>query len=208
MLRTILWKLNQLCFVLILSRCIRCKKALYCSHSHQKRDWKQHRISCNKTSDNEITQSCKLYCKSHTSYPYVKPSQSIKNVKALNGDRIYLNQCESIFSLKLHVLSKYIIENLRYKGYCVIDNFLGEIKAEKVLYDIESILQSGVMKDGQIAGSANKQNIIRGDKITWITEQEEQFPNTKLVINAVDRLVAYMRNGLYEYTICGRTPVS
>ena len=64
------------------------------------------------------------------------------------------------------------------------------------------------MKDGQIAGSAKKQNIVRGDKTTWITEEEEQFPNTKLIINAVDRLVAYMRNGLYEYKICGRTPVS
>ena len=181
---------------------------MYCSHSHQRRDWKQHKISCNKTSDNEITQSCRLYSKSHTFYPYAKPSQLIKNSRTPNGERIYFDQDENIFSLKLHILSKYIIENLRYKGYCVIDNFLGEIKAEKVLYDTENILQSGLMKDGQIAGSSKKQSIVRGDKTTWITEEEEQFPNTKLIINAVDQLVAYMRNGLYEYTICGRTPVS
>ena len=132
----------------------------------------------------------------------------IKNSRTPNGDRIYFDQDENIFSFKLHILSKYIIENLRYKGYCVIDNFLGEIKAEKVLYDTENILQSGLMKDGKIAGSAKKQSIVRGDKTTWITEEEEQFPNTKLIINAVDQLVGYMRNGFYEYTICGRTPVS
>ena len=193
---------------MFLSRCIRCKKALYCSHSHQRRHWKQHKISCNKTSDNEITRSCRLYSKSHSSYPYAKPSQLIQNFRTLNGDRICFDQDESIFSFKLHILSKHIIENLRYKGYCVIDNFLGEIKAEKVLYDTENILKSGLMKDGQIAGSAKKQKIVRGDKTTWITEEEEQFPNTKLIINTVDRLVAYMRNGLYEYKICGRTPVS
>nr|CAH7760125.1 unnamed protein product [Callosobruchus chinensis] len=34
-----------------LQRCARCKEAFYCSKEHQRKDWKKHKLSCNKKSE-------------------------------------------------------------------------------------------------------------------------------------------------------------
>lgn len=99
-----------------------------------------------------------------------------------------------------------VVHCMLNEGYCVIDNFLGEINAAKVLWDVINICRSGIMKPGQvIAKSKQPTKKIRGDVITWITGQEEAYENMNLIMNHVDRLVRYCTGRLGN--IKGRTPV-
>lgn len=147
--------------------------------------------------------------KYHIINPYTKTKyQIIKSLK-FNGEKnIFINEY-IIWSQKLQNLSKHALENLQNNGFCVIDSFLGEMKADKVLFDFLKILQSETMHEGKISGYVKEYSrTIRGDKTAWITGEEKQYPNTKFIINDADRLMAYMRSGLQEYAINGRTPVS
>ena len=147
--------------------------------------------------------------KYHIINPYTKTKyQIIKSLK-FNGQKNFFINEYIIGSQKLQNLSKHALENLQNNGFCVIDNFLGEMKADKVLFDFLKILQSETMHEGKISGYVKEYSrTIRGDKIAWITGEEKQYPNTKFIINDADRLMAYMRSGLQEYAINGRTPVS
>ena len=195
--------------LIVFCSCLRCKKAWYCCYLHQRFDWKQHRLSCHSKFNTETAPIRKECLKYHVINPFTKTKhQMIKSLK-LNGKKNFFINEYNIWSQKLQTLSKYAIENLHNNGYCVIDNFLGEMKADKVLFDFLKILQSETMHDGKTSGYVKEYSrTIRGDKIAWITGEEKQYPNTKFIINDIDRLMAYMRSGLQEYAINGRTPVS
>ena len=101
-----------------------------------------------------------------------------------------------------------LVLSMLNEGYCVIDNFLGEINSGKVLWDVTNICRSGVMRPGQVISKTKNmaQTKIRGDIITWVTGQEEAYENMKLIMNHVDRLIRYCHGRLGD--IKGRTPVS
>ena len=120
---------------------------------------------------------------------------------------IKLSQDESIGREIIKKYAEHVVVQMLTEGYCVIDDFLGEAKSGKVLWDVTTICRSGIMKPGQVIvmGKNGKEN-IRGDIITWITGQEEAYENMKLIMNDVDRLIRYCAGRLGN--IKGRTPVS
>jgi len=120
---------------------------------------------------------------------------------------IKLSQDETVGREVIKKYAEHVVAQMLSEGYCVIDDFLGEAKSGKVLWDVTTICRSGIMKAGQVivTGKNDKEN-IRGDLITWITGQEEAYENMKLIMNDVDRLIRYCAGSLGN--IKGRTPVS
>lgn len=96
-----------------------------------------------------------------------------------------------------------LVEKLTTRGYSIIDNYLGELNCAKVLWDVREILHAGIMKPGQVVSKTKEK--VRGDKIAWITGTEEMYPNMRIVMDTVDRLIRYCDGRLGN--IKGRTPV-
>lgn len=88
-----------------------------------------------------------------------------------------------------------LIRDLNKYGVCVLDEFLGEQRGQKVLSEVVTMYSAGKFKDGQLAqpstkpGEIRDQKHIRGDKITWIGGREPGCSNIGYLINQVSERV-------------------
>ena len=88
-------------------------------------------------------------------------------------------------------LPEVIVRDLNHYGICVLDDFLGEERAHKVLGEVMTMYAEGKFTDGQLVnplpGDVRDQRRIRGDKISWISGQEPGCANIAYLINQVSR---------------------
>lgn len=86
-----------------------------------------------------------------------------------------------------------LIRDMNKYGVCVLDDFLGEQRGQKVLSEVVTMYSEGKFKDGQLVAPATKAAAaeirdlkhIRGDKITWIGGREPGCSNIGYLINQV-----------------------
>lgn len=86
-----------------------------------------------------------------------------------------------------------LIRDMNKYGVCVLDDFLGEQRGQKVLSEVVTMYSEGKFKDGQLVAPSTKAAAaeirdlkhIRGDKITWIGGREPGCSNIGYLINQV-----------------------
>lgn len=86
-------------------------------------------------------------------------------------------------------LPEVIVRDLNNYGLCVLDDFLGDQRAQKVLSEVLAMYSEGKFTDGKLVnplpGDVRDQKHIRGDKISWIDGQEPGCSNIAYLINQV-----------------------
>lgn len=98
-----------------------------------------------------------------------------------------------------------LIRDLNKYGVCVLDEFLGEERGQKVLSEVVTMYSAGKFKDGQLVQPSTKTGEIRdlkhirGDKITWIGGREPGCSNIGYLINQV-RAVSLFRVASHSQT--------
>lgn len=92
---------------------------------------------------------------------------------------------------RIQDLPEVIARDLNNYGLCVLDDFLGEGRAQKVLGEVFSMHSEGKFTDGKLVnplpGDVRDQRQIRGDKIAWIGGQEPGCANIAYLINQVGK---------------------
>lgn len=107
--------------------------------------------------------------------------------------------------------AKSVVETLRDKGYCYIDDFHGDDTARKILSEVKSLHQDHKFTDGELVSSngngstLNKK--IRDDKIAWIDGKEDNCETISYHMNAVNLLIRHCNALIEEYDIEHRTKV-
>lgn len=214
-----------------LLRCSRCKQAFYCNHKHQRLHWKTHKPNCKPSTNqnqkhsnhggntssfvnpsstsNVIENSVSKNYKQHALplYAVREFDMSVDDYCITNSPAVQKISMDDHMSREdVQTNADYAVQKMLSEGYCIIDNFLGEGRAGKVLWDVTSICRSGIMKPGQtITRGRNETNCIRSDIITWITGKEEAYDYMKIIMAEIDRLIRYCTGRLGN--VKGRTPV-
>ncbi|XP_006812516.1 prolyl hydroxylase EGLN3-like [Saccoglossus kowalevskii] len=195
-----------------LKRCSRCHVVHYCSREHQKQHWKVHKTSC-----------------------VAQISKSVYPVHLQRGSQLDDGQKPELFKderfdarplklirfpkpqkYSLGYLAEFAIRNMTQRGFSIIDNFCKKCDPRKILEDVKRLQDTGVFKDGRLSGGrtsgdASKQKTelaLRGDKITWLHGNEDEYPHIKLLVDSIDSLVA--KFNLFsqgQFVIGGRTKI-
>nr|UYC32830.1 egl nine-like protein 1 [Scylla paramamosain] len=106
-----------------------------------------------------------------------------------------------------------VTKDLNKYGVCVVDDFLGEERADRILEEVRTLHSLGVMQAGQVVSQHVQDQArgkIRGDKITWVTGDEPHCSSIGQLVNVVDYIVAkankhYDAGKLAQYNITWRT---
>ena len=200
-------------------KCNICGIATYCNQEHQRLHWETHQFQCkyikvepSKEFVNNANTCDKLELNTNLKEQVddvnrKSPPANIINVKSFRAFPIF--QLPEGIS-KEEIIRKhanYASNVLNNEGYCVIDGFLGEAKLDCILSEVHVLMDSGIMKDGLVIKPTEKnknEERIRGDKITWISGEEEPYINMKSLIIAVDHLISFC-DGCFQQVIKGRT---
>lgn len=93
---------------------------------------------------------------------------------------------------RIQDLPEVIVRDLNNYGLCVLDDFLGEDRAQRVHAEVLQLQAEGKFSDGKIANprSGKAEDVrdireIRGDKIAWISGREPGCSNIAYLINQV-----------------------
>ncbi|XP_066936328.1 egl nine homolog 1-like [Clytia hemisphaerica] len=219
-----------------LFRCARCKLVYYCNRNHQKLHWQLHKPECSITITpgtsstprdstggggmtskpvSVIRQTANIHSTDmNNPRAHMIPLYAVRDYD-MDVDDYTITSSPAISKLSqdgfedrevVQKFADYLVKQMHDEGYCIIDDFLGETKSAKVLWDAVTLLQSGIMKPGQVIkkNEIKGKEKVRGDVITWITGQEETYENMPLIMNRVDRLIRYCNGRLGN--IKGRTP--
>ena len=104
-------------------------------------------------------------------------------------------------------LSDYVVKCLNDYGICVVDNFLGEEKGNKILQDVIEIQHAGSFKEGQLVNRNDTSRKIRGDQIAWVEIGDSRGDNIGVLVRKLDSLLMTCNGRLSKYDINGRTKV-
>lgn len=107
-------------------------------------------------------------------------------------------------------LVDYVTKCLKDYGMCVVDNFLGVEKGERVLAEVVSLCEAGCLQDGQISSaelSHPEMHKVRGDKIMWVEKGIPSCAYIGYLIERLDRLMKASNGRLGSREINGRTKV-
>lgn len=84
-----------------------------------------------------------------------------------------------------------LIHDLNQYGMCVIDNFLGEDRAEQIRSEVGSLHSRGDFRDGQVMARQDQaRGRVRSDKIKWVTGSEPYCSYIGQLVSVVDSLIA------------------
>lgn len=106
-----------------------------------------------------------------------------------------------------------VIQHLNMYGVCVVDDFLGAERADRILGEVQALHSRGVFQAGQVVSrhvQDQARGKIRGDKITWVTGTEPHCSAIGQLVSVVDSLVAQANQHhdagkLAQYNITWRT---
>jgi len=88
-----------------------------------------------------------------------------------------------------------IVKDMNDYGLCVIDNFLGPIRGDKIFNEVISLYNFGLFQDGQLVSKRLKESqIIRGDKIIWVTGTEPNCGNIGFLMRTLDAILLQCNN--------------
>ncbi|XP_057304122.1 hypoxia-inducible factor prolyl hydroxylase-like [Hydractinia symbiolongicarpus] len=193
-------------------RCSQCKKTWYCSPHHQKLHWKHHKSSCRSSSaiDFSITNNSNVIDAETFNSMKSMLVDSLHNASTKKNlsdyDLAKSPEVSSELTARVSQRADYLVHHLTKFGYCIIDGFLGEAKAQKVHWCVTQIQQSGIMTGGELVKKSDKEQLIRGDQIAWMTGKEEQYEYLRLFISATDQLLRHSCRKIKGHVIKGRTP--
>lgn len=183
-----------------LLKCVRCKRAYYCSRDHQSKHWKYHKYMCEEMAwkHNCDTNKCS------TSTSETKTSDlSTENENSLNTYPALAICDTAIPSTKtgensstyfsadwLSIICEIMIKDMNNHGICVVDKFLGCSRGEACLEEAMKLYESGHFKAGQVIKSVDKScGNVRGDFITWVNGTECSCQNIGILIKCLDGIV-------------------
>lgn len=86
-----------------------------------------------------------------------------------------------------------LISHLNQYGVCVVDDFLGEERADQILNEVRALESHGAFEAGQVVSRQvqdEARDMIRGDKIAWVTGGEPNCSGIGQLVTVVDSLVA------------------
>lgn len=106
-----------------------------------------------------------------------------------------------------------VMEDLNKYGVCVVDDFLGTERADRILAEVKDLHSLGVFQAGQVVSRQVQdpaRGKIRGDKIAWVTGSEPNCSAIGQLVSVVDSLVAKANKHqdagkLAQYNITWRT---
>ena len=94
-----------------------------------------------------------------------------------------------------NVICEQVVKDMNTYGLCVIDNFLGASRGDRIYNEVKSMFSHGLFKDGELV---NKRSIesktIRGDKIIWINGTEPYCPNIGFLMRTLDAILLQCNN--------------
>lgn len=174
-------------------KCVRCQ-AKYCSKEHQKAASKFHHRSCTRF-PRDIS-------------PKNNNNLSPKEIQDEDQPEVVYGHSTNL-SQNLNI-AKYVVENLRKYGHCVLDNFHGEKIAKAVLNEVKSLHSKGSFNYGQLqstTGHGTSNRRIREDEITWMNGNEDGCGNISHHMSITDTLLQLCNFFIKEHKIEMRSPV-
>ena len=109
---------------------------------------------------------------------------------------------------KTKSLGDYVVKCLNDYGLCVVDNFLGEEICGKILDEVKSMQDKGLMCDGELVSKQATVKKVRGDKITWTEKGDPGREYLSVLIQKLDNLIMSCSQRFGRYVIGGRTKAS
>lgn len=84
-----------------------------------------------------------------------------------------------------------VVRDLDQYGVCVVDNFLGRERGEKVLGEVKNLHSRGLFQDGQLVSYKTHRDAktVRSDRITWVDGRSSDCRNIDGLVERVDRVV-------------------
>ncbi|XP_043929827.1 prolyl hydroxylase EGLN3 isoform X2 [Protopterus annectens] len=100
-----------------------------------------------------------------------------------------------------------IIPALQTRGYCYMDNFLGDLVGDCVLEQVQQMHITGRLNDGQLAGKRNgiSKRHLRGDQIAWVQGTEKGCEAVGFLLSLIDRLIMLCEGKLGKHIIKERS---
>ena len=89
----------------------------------------------------------------------------------------HLQQQQQPSVRRQQTLSEYVLASLTNYGLCVLDNFMGHVKASQILEDVQQMDESDVLKSGKTVQKDDEvKNVrkVRHDRIAFITKGKSQ----------------------------------
>lgn len=113
-------------------------------------------------------------------------------------------------------MSQCVVRDLEKYGICVVDNFMGEERADLIQCSVLTMYDTGVFVEGETVGlksnSVTSKN-IRSDKITWVDGSENNCIDIAHLIATIDTIIMNLirinrltQSG-HQTSIGGRTKV-
>ncbi|XP_053545746.1 prolyl hydroxylase EGLN3 [Bombina bombina] len=132
-------------------------------------------------------------------------SDNIAQVRPEHSIKMPLNNSPVVDLEKLAL--EHIVPSLLSKGFYYFDHFLGEEVGDRVLEQVKRLHRDGALKDGELAGNLRgvSKRHLRGDKIAWISGNEEGCDTIGLVLSFIDRLVVLCGTRLGQYYVKERS---
>ncbi|ELT98594.1 hypothetical protein CAPTEDRAFT_229252 [Capitella teleta] len=189
-----------------LSLCGACRQTWYCCREHQKSHWRQHKKECksNKRPGCETSQSQRRALDSESPTPKRQSPKQGKSGK-VKKEPITEKTPEKKEETKL---VDYVTKCLQDYGMCVVDNFLGPEKGNRILQEVVDLSEAGQFQDGQISSATlphTQMQKVRGDKITWVEKGTADCDYIGYLIERLDRLMKASNGKLASREINGRT---
>ena len=109
---------------------------------------------------------------------------------------------------KTKSLGDYVVKCLNDYGLCVVDNFLGEEICGKILDEVKTMQDKGIMCDGELVSKQTTVKKVRGDKIAWTEKGDPGREYLSVLIQKLDNLIMSCSQRFGRCVIGGRTKAS
>ena len=199
-----------------LLRCGRCKSVTYCGKEHQKVHWTVHKRECDQPSSgfkSTPTRGTKTNGSNERVGLGLGPQG--KDMRNIYQDidfppSPFVSQSPELRTEAddLQQMAETVVDHMRRKGYCILENFNGDKLADDILQEVRSMYDDGKMKDGELIATATTtmSKRVRSDKMVWVSDSESVHISQHS--RRVDILIKYCTRRFEIYDIRGRSPVS
>ncbi|XP_022703352.1 egl nine homolog 1-like [Varroa jacobsoni] len=95
----------------------------------------------------------------------------------------------------LENVKKQVITDMNRFGVCVVNNFLGPVRANEIYEEtVQLYQQKDLFHQGQVVNAAGNEGVlVRGDHIAWLDGSETYCSSIRFLIRSLDSVVARCR---------------
>ena len=163
-------------------KCSSCRQEYYCGRKHQKAHWTIHRPHCEIHRVSKAQTSLKKATK-----------RSKKQFKLPVCSSNYLYVLDRREYSSLEEFSTRIVSSLKHVGFCVIENLLQKRNVDSCYREVQSLYsEPGRFGPGLVhippSVARLRDEDIRGDKVTWLGDNEKGVPAISSLVKKMDEL--------------------